>query len=169
MSNAIEINGLSEVIAKIKAAGDLGFINAVLTEAAVYLKGKVDEYPPSKSGPGRISLRTHRPMGWYKRGTGWMSPIVRNGRAIRYVNYRATSETLGRKWTIASQGPMTVVLGNNVSYGPYVQSAVRVGGAGPQSRLLRAYGWKTVETVLAEEESKVIKQIEARLIKQAGG
>lgn len=169
MSNAIELNGLGDVLAQIKKVSDLGAVNAALTEAAVYLKGKIDEYPPSKSRPGRISLRTRRPMGWYKRGTGWMSPIVRNGVAVRYVNYRATSETLGRKWTIASQGPLTVVVGNNVSYGPYVQSAVKVGGAGPQSRLMRAYGWKTVEDVVKQEESAVVKQIEARLTKQFGG
>ncbi len=162
----LEIQVRDNVSAKLKSLGDLDFVDNVLMAGALAIKGKVDDYPPSRSRPGRYSIRTRRPMGYYKRGTGWMEPIVRNNRAVGYRNRRATSETLGRKWTVAKRGRGEVVVGNNVTYGPWVQSRVKIGGKGPQSRLLRAYGWKTVETVVEGEGPKIVQRIETELQKR---
>ena len=164
----IELTLTDNVTPLLRDLANLDFVDDVLMAGGVAIKGKVDDYPPSKSRPGRYSLRTHRPMGYYKRGTGWMSPIVRKGRAVRYVNYKATSETLGRKWTITKRGAGVVAVGNNVSYGPWVQSRVRVGNVGPQSRLMRAYGWKTIEDVADAEGSKIVQQMENALRKKLG-
>ncbi len=193
MDSLIEIAVNDGVTAKLKTLEDLSFVNAALTAGAVALKAKLAVYPPSQSRPGRYSLRTRRPMGWYKRGTGWMEPILSRQRrgpllsraamgglvgnpspsipsvVIGYRNRRATSETFGRKWAIYSRGPLEVVIGNNTSYGPWAKSAVRVGSAGPQSRLLRAYGWSTVDQDVAGEEKSIVARVESELQKKFGG
>lgn len=53
-----------------------------LADAARDIVGHIKEveetYPPTTEAnqPGRYSLRTHRPMGFYERGRGWWYPIM---------------------------------------------------------------------------------------------
>jgi hypothetical protein len=165
---SIQINGLDDVLRRMEQLGRMDYLGAVLRAAALHVKGKLAVYPPSRSTPGRVSLRTRRPMGYYRRGTGWFYPIVRQGSAVRYKSAGHTSETLGRKWTIADRGPLAVVVGNNVSYGPWVQSGVRVGGAGPQAMVHRLTGWRTVEQVAAEEGPQAIERVRRELERRFG-
>lgn len=164
----LEIKLRDEVTPKLTKFTNLDFVDTALMAGGVAIKAQVDDYPPSRSRPGRYSARTHRPMGYYKRGTGWFEPVVRKGRAVGYRNRRATSETLGRKWTVSKRGRGEVVVGNNVSYGPWVQSRVRVGGKGPQSRLMRAYGWQTIEEVADNAGPKIVERVEREIEQKLG-
>jgi hypothetical protein len=131
----IEIVGLERLLQKIENLGQLKHVAAALKAGATHVKGKIAQYPPASEAnmPGQAR--------WYERGYG-----------MRYASGRGkrTSETLGRKWTIASRdGGLTQVVGNDVSYGPYVQSAKF------QARIHAKRGWKTDEQVLDEEQDTV--------------
>lgn len=162
----LEIEIRDGVTKRLHALGATEFVGAALMAGAVAIKGKVAKYPPSRSTPGRYSTRTHRPMGYYKRGTGWFYPLLRGGKVRGYRNAKATSETLGRRWTVRARGSAEVVIGNNVSYGPWAQSRARVGNVGPQTRLLRAYNWQTIEDVAEQEGPRILARIESELQKK---
>jgi hypothetical protein len=71
---------------------------------------------------------------------------------------------LGRKWTVAKENNgLTVIIGNNVSYSPYVHDPEK------QAAFHKARGWKTTEQVANEETDVVMRQLEAALIKDLGG
>jgi hypothetical protein len=60
-------------------------------------------------------------------------------------------------------------VGNNVTYGPWVQSGVNLGGVGPQAMVHKLTGWRTVEQVARQEERNVVARIEQELTRQLGG
>jgi hypothetical protein len=71
-----------------------------------------------------------------------------------------TSETLGRKWTIKSRdGGMSAVVGNNVSYGIFVQGE-------KQAAFHARRGWKTTEQV-ADKEGPRVREYIAEAIRRA--
>lgn len=130
----LEIRGLDKLLTKLETLGQLKFAVTAMKAGALHIKGKIAKYPPSSEAntPGQKR--------WYERGYGTRWP----------GGGKRTSETLGRKWTIASRdGGLTQVIGNNVSYGPYVQSAKL------QARFHAKRGWKTDEQVVEEEKNYV--------------
>ena len=136
-----------------------------MTETTRLIQGGLAEYPASTEAnqPGRFSLKTGRPMGYYERGAGWWYPVMtretlqkvaggKMGKArgvikasalIRAVSrvqgYKLirSSEQLGKSWTtdiqVVADGVMGEV-GTNTSYAPFVQGD-------EQSALLAKYGW----------------------------
>lgn len=140
---SVEIEGMERVVEKIKTLQDLAPAKAGLKAAGTHIKGVVNRYPPSSDANVPYQRR------WYERGWGtkWMR---RDGS----VGGRKTSETLGRKWTIrtADRG-LTVIVGNNVSYGPAVQDAEH------QADFHAARGWKTIQDVASEESDRVVNFI----------
>lgn len=68
--------------------------------------------------------------------------------------------TLGRTWTVKSDGDRAVIVGNNTTYGPWVQAARQ------QTKVHAATGWKTDEQV-ARDEAGAVKAILARHIREA--
>ena len=138
------ITGDAELRRKLAKLKDLKSVVPVLQAATLHVKGKIAEYPEESSankpgGPG-----SH----WYERGYGskWM-------RKDGTVNGRQTSETLGRKWTIKNEKQgLRWLIGNNVSYGPYVQGD-------EQASIHASRHWKTTSQVIEEEEQYVLDKV----------
>ena len=96
------------------------------------------------------------PKRWYVRGTGQFWARVDGS-----IGSRKTSETLGRKWTVQTRdGGMTAIVGNNVSYGPFVQDEDR------QTSFHKRRGWKTTQKV-AEEESREVTELVIKAVEDA--
>ena len=141
------IKGMNKLLRKLDTLGKLKGAKRGLKAGALHVKGKIAEYPPSTTAnsPGNPSGR------WYERGFGTRTAT---GRAY------PTSETLGRKWTIGSRDQgFTQVVGNNVSYGPYVQSAEK------QAKIHKRRGWKTDEQVINEGTDTVLGFVKAQVDK----
>ncbi len=85
-----------------------------------------DEISPYPSAPAKGA------KAWYERGYG-----PRWRRRDGSIGGRKTSETLGRKWMIASRSRMIIALTNTASYAPYVHRAE------DQTARHAATGWKT--------------------------
>jgi len=137
------------------------------------IQARVAEYPPSTEAnlPGRISVKTHKPMGYYERNRGWWYPIMRpwtdagqkfgkafgmletSGKirkATQVQGYKLAgggkSEMLGKSWSVtvaANRDGVVGEIGNNTSYAPWVQGD-------KQARFHTARGWKTLDTALEE-------------------
>ena len=133
---AVQVRGLKEAIKRLEKVGGPGALRRPMTRAVAHLHDRIAQYPPAgaANSPGNG-------YSWYERGFGTRA---RTGRAW------PTSETLGRRWTheVSADGRRGVV-GNNASYGPYVQSAEK------QAVFHVQRGWKTDETVAKEEARKV--------------
>ena len=138
MTAKIEIEGLDKLLTKLDGIENLQKIKPALKAGAVHIKGKIAKYPPKS-----IANSPSNPTGrWYERGFG-----TRTATGGAYP----TSETLGRKWTVASRDRgFTQVVGNNVSYGPFVQSAE------DQAKIHGKRGWKTDQQVADEEADTVL-------------
>ncbi len=157
MDAAIEIKGLDAAIAQVQSIRDVKRINDALLKGALYLKGKIATYPPKKR-PSRKSVY----------GTTFKSANQRRGFFAKLnagaidVPYRRGqspgSETLGRRWTVASRGPTTIVIGNNASYARLVQSRDK------QTKYHQVVGWQTAEDVTERERATVVREVEKRLI-----
>lgn len=140
----MKIEGLSELERKLgKAAAD-STINAAIKAAAVHVKGKIAEYPDSTSANTPKQYAPGQWNTWYERGFG-----SRWARADGSVGSRRTSETLGKRWTIRTSN-RSATIGNNASYGPYVQDPQR------QARALARIGWKTTKDVANAEAQRVL-------------
>lgn len=142
-TTTIRIEGLDRVLKKIKTVEELKPVTDALQAGAVHVKGKIAQYPPASEANDPSRQR------WYERGYGpkWRT---RDGS----IAGKKTSETLGRKWTTASRNRgLTQIVGNNVSYGPFVQDKDR------QAWFHRERGWKTTEQVAEEEAETVLKFI----------
>ena len=138
MSASIEIKGLEELTSKINSLAGMYAIKTGLKSAGMHIKGKIAEYPPSSEA--NIPDEHGR---WYERGWGSKWKGGTGG--------KQTSETLGRKWTRKFiMGGLGVLVGNNVSYGDYVQGERQVG-------FHAARGWKTTDQVAEEETDEVVK------------
>jgi len=97
---------------------------------------------------------------WYQRGYGPRWARKRRGG----VGGRRTSETLNRRWTIAARDDgLAQVVGNNVSYGPYVQ------GDEDQAAFHAARGWQTVGQVVEEESETVTRLVADQIDKAIAG
>jgi hypothetical protein len=150
MTVTIKPEGLDKLTAKFKSISDLKFIKAVLRAAGETVKGKIAKYPSATS-----ANQPNDTGRWYERGYGpkWMT---RAG-----VHGRATSETLGRRWTTRTEdNGLTVIVGNNASYGPYVQDR------DSQASFHTARGWRTIQDVAEEEGPRIIQQVKDEVEKK---
>lgn len=134
---AVTVRGLDDVIKKLEAVGRPGALRRPMTKSVAHLHDKIAKYPPSSSANSPSNGYS-----WYERGFGTRA---RTGRAW------PTSETLGRRWTheVDADGKRGVV-GNNASYGPYVQ------GAEQQVAFHAARGWETDKQVAEREQDKIV-------------
>jgi hypothetical protein len=134
----VTVRGVDEVMRKLEKVGKAGAFKRPMTKAVAHLHDKIAEYPPSSSANSPANGYS-----WYERGFGTRT---RTGRAW------PTSETLGRRWTheVSADGK-TGKVGNNASYGPYVQSAEM------QASFHARRGWLTDEKVAEDEADKVVK------------
>jgi hypothetical protein len=89
---------------------------------------------------------------WYERGYG--------SRWHGGTGGRQTSKTLGRSWTIESRNSgYGAVVGNNATYGPYVQDADR------QTIWAGVYGWETVQDV-SDEETDYVNRVLTEVVQE---
>jgi len=149
LDNNIQIEGLDEVLAKIKTLGELKQFVSAMKAGATHIKGTVDDYPPAGAWNSPMARN------WYERGYGphWT-------RMDGSVGGRKTSEMLNRSWTISQEnGGLTQIVGSKVSYGPFVMDEAK------QTWFHKAHGWKTVQTVVKEQTARVVKFITDELNK----
>jgi hypothetical protein len=164
MSKTLEVDGLKEFERALEAAPEIAWsvMTAAMGNVLALLHDAVATYPPSTEAnqPGRFSLKTQRPMGYYERGRGWWYPVMRKAtlpeklgktrgavRATRrtgVAGYKLAgggkSELLGRKWTTAiTEADDAIVgeLGNNAGYANVVQGE-------RQNRIHARRGWPTL-------------------------
>jgi hypothetical protein len=165
-------------------------MTAAMEQAVALLHDAVATYPPSTEAnqPGRFSLKTKRPMGYYERGRGWWYPVQRDKslpeklgksrgavkakKRTGVVGYKLAgggqSELLGRKWTskvTKADDGLVGEIGTNVSYAPYVQGE-------RQNRIHARRGWPTLDgTVdrLAEDIIKIFEDAAGDIARAVGG
>lgn len=128
--------------------------------AGIYVKGVIAEYPPSSEA----NLPGPYPKTWYVRGTGPYWALAGGG-----FHFKKTSETLGRRAGASGDGSwasrkmdngLTIVVGNNASYAPFVHDATK------QAKFHARRGWKTVQAV-AQDEAAHVREIIADFIHAA--
>ena len=149
----IQIEGLDEVVNKLNTIEQFQGLETVMLAVGTHVKGKIDKYPQSTEANEPRSFVSGGKNSWYERGYG-----PRWARSDGGIGGRKTSETLGRKWTVNASHAQ-VVIGNNVSYGPFVQDEEE------QASFHKRRGWKTVQQVAKEEEPTVRAFIESYLEK----
>lgn len=152
----IKIEGMKELVQKLERIERLDAIKPAIKAAAAHVKSVVNVYPPASEGnQPKAAWTPGGPNSWYQRGRGpfW---IVKSGQ----VHSKKSSETLGRRWTTSTKNNgLTGVVGNNVSYGPYVQDEEK------QASFHAARGWKTIQTA-AEEEAKTVTEFIRRAVER---
>lgn len=166
----IPLARLAEVRDRLQAGASAAQLRAAMAAILNDLWRGVAQYPPVSSYPGRVSLVTRKPMGYYERGRGWWYPVmrsdtlgaigkgagnVRTPKALRaytrVAGYRlaggGTSEALGRKWAMSiSTSPQALrgTLYNPASYAVHVQGARDT----QQAAYMRKLGWHSVDDVV---------------------
>jgi len=96
----------------------------------------------------RSPFKTARQHGWF------FASLRDGGLRVPYVRTR----TLGHKWTIKVITPTHVRVGNNAPYGHIVMDEDL-----PQSKLMQALGWLTVQAIARRERANVIRAVAADL------
>lgn len=149
---SVRIKGLEQLQRKLKRIEDLEPIKRAVKDAGTHVREKVSKYPPRKYVSiqdigGWASDRQRRFFFWALR-TGRIEVPYRRGQS-------PGSEDLGQSWAVKTEKQgMSAVIGNDASYGPFVQDKSR------QSRMHKAIGWKTAQDVADEEEDTVLKLIQ---------
>ncbi len=139
----VTIIGLEPVIAKLEGLGRPEVLRTPMVQATAHLQDVVVEYPrltQANRPPGRDGYR------WYERGFGTRTVT---GRAYN------TSERLGEAWTTkVSHDGREGSVGNDTTYGPYVQDAES------QVSFHKTTGWKTIQDVVEKESDKIVGYFE---------
>ena len=146
----IRIEGLDRLQGKLAALEPRRYMTAVMGVCLSDIKRDVAAYPPATEANQPRSFTSGGRNTWYERGYGsrW---VRKNGS----IGGRHTSELLGRSWTTrVEQGGMRGVVGNKVSYGPFVQDE------GEQAPFHKARGWTTIQQVAKRQAPRAIKRIQ---------
>jgi len=141
VTDGVEVQGMDEWIRRLQKAGDLSQLRGTMQAATLMLQDEIAAYPPESEANVPYQRR------WYERGFGprW---LLKDGT----VRGTRTSQTLGRKWTTrVSADGLQGVVGNNVTYGPYVQSKAK------QTRYHKARGWKTDVEAIEKQRPGIVQ------------
>ena len=140
----VTIEGLDELVKKLEDIRQLKKVHAGIKAGALYLKGKLAEYPPQTAA----NVPNHK---WYVRGFGWR---FASGRSL------AVSEDLAASWTIRyDKTKFEAVVGTNVSYGPFVVGPKQGPKGKRQAKHMADIGWKSIDTVAEQEQKRVSEYI----------
>jgi hypothetical protein len=184
MSEVLEIKGFDELLKALKESPQkvMPYLKKAMTFSVRLVQERVAEYPPSTEAnqPGRISVATRKPMGYYERGRGWWYPLVTNRtlggkmgksfgqikapKAIKSITtvkgYRLAgggeSEMLGRSWdtqVVERDNTAIGLVGTNTSYADYVQGD-------KQAQFHGARGWPVVDESLSASQDEINKFFE---------
>ena len=176
---SIEITGLGDILERLERLERMDGVQAALMAAGKHVKGVVDDYPPETEAnkptnpSGRWYERGYGPRWWVKGGEvsagygGKSAQAQRReilGKARKgLIHGRKTSKDLDKQWTIKPLWATAVVVGNNVSYAPFVQDEER------QARFHKRRGWPTVQQVARQETEWVVRFVTAYLRRLIGG
>ena len=158
MTDAVYIKGLDKLVGKLDSIAKLNAVKAGITAGALHIVDKIDNAPPRKHITikqigGWASEKQRRWFFWALR-TGQIEVPYRRGISPR-------SEQLEQSWTIKKRdGGLSAVVGNDTSYGPFVQSKAQ------QSRMMKLIGWNTIEQV-AKKEGPEVRDLIAKSIRKA--
>lgn len=171
-TRALEIEGLEDLLQAIEDTPKIAVPLALeaMDKSTLAVLGIVSVYPPESDAnqPGRVSIKTHRPMGWYDRGVGWWYPVLRQktlgekplkskgaillGKrkqkwaGVAGYKLGQRSERLRARWAHEvkhEEGEIIGEIGNTASYQRYVNGM-------KQSRLMERRGWKRIDTAIDE-------------------
>lgn len=142
----VEVRGVERLSRKLAAIEPA--IKGGIAAGALVLKGKIDTAPAARRG--RMEFKSRRQLIWF---------VLALREGLIEVPYRRNqspgSETLTKKWTIRTeQNGYRAVIGNNTSYGPYVQDRDE------QSLYHQQTGWPTVQQVAEDEGPKVMEAVQ---------
>ena len=135
--SSITITGVDELIKKLGAVQGTDILRRPMNEAVETIKTEMATYPRERSGSR------------YDRGYGM-------------IGGPRTSERLGQKWTsrvTPSSGGLVGKIGNNVSYGPLVQSQQF------QQWYHADTGWVTDQGALNKHRAAIIADFERAIAK----
>lgn len=174
----IELSSLLPITSTIHTLEDRQLERDTTKAAATHLEGALEPYPQSTSVPGRWSMVTHKPMGFYERGRGWWYPVMERrtlGAGQRVLKSRGTrlapksqrgpgqvvgyklslqnqSERFQARWTIKYEDDgTTAIIGNNASYGPHLMGD-------DQAYMMALIGWHKARSI-ALAEWPVIREL----------
>jgi hypothetical protein len=176
-SDTLDLKNFNQMVQHLEKAPEIAAPHLVdaMQKSVALVHDLLAEYPPSTEAnqPGRYSLRTHRPMGYYERGRGYWYPIMRKetlgsrtGKrqgavplpkhlrgmaAVAGYKLRRTSERLGSRWTTrveTNDNAIQGVIGTTVSYADYVQGQ-------NQAAFQGAHGWQTAAEVLQDAAGEI--------------
>lgn len=148
---SIQMVGLDRLYAKFRTIEGLRPLIDEIQACGVYLEGKIRKYPRTtySNAPGPFPHR------WYQRGFGPKWALKGGG-----VHGVKTSKTLRAHWTVKREDSgLTAVVGNDVKYGPFVQSAEQ------QASFHKANGWQTDEDIVKQERNYVVGRLRKRIEK----
>ena len=157
----IRLEGYEDLLKRITTLAQLKQLQAAVKAAALHVKGKIARYPAARHGPAVPDARS-----WTaKQRRGFFAKLRAGEIEVPYRRGQsASSESLGRKWHIAtSNAGLTATVANNVSYGPLVQSNEK------QTIYHQITGWKTTEDVAAEERQIVVDLLVQELMRAVNG
>lgn len=153
----IRIDGMEELLAKIRNLEQLKRVGAAIKAGALHVKGLVARYPPQVPHPPRGSVFT---FAWQtKKQKRFFFAALRRGEIE--VPYRRglspSSKALGRQWSIEQSGDgLTAVVGVSTDVVPYARY---VQDRDLQSRYMQALGWRTVQDVAEEANGEVQRMV----------
>lgn len=154
--STIEIKGLDKLQRK------LGYIppsvKASIKAATLHVMGQAKVYPPSTIANQPKSYQKGAWNTWYERNWGSKWALKEGGwHGIK------SSEGLKHKWAMKMENDgLRGHIGNNVSYGMYVQ------GADTQASAMKRIGWKTTDDIVDEERDTVTRYIQSAVDKALG-
>nr|ASV43911.1 hypothetical protein [Hot spring virus BHS1] len=151
MSAEIKLEGQEKLLARLESLGRLDMVKAGIQAAAVYLKGKLSQYPPSRRLTraevyGQTFQTDRQRRGFFaKLRSGEIEVPYRRGESPKSQRFKAG-------WTIAAQNSgMTVVIGNDTEYGPLLMEKEM------QSLYAKRVGWRTIDAVVDDERPEVLR------------
>lgn len=144
MTVTITMEGLEKILSRLDM---LPTFRSGVTSGALYVKERIAIYPPRRHGKQPPKTAKQRAFLIWAIRTGRIEVPYRRGQS-------SGSQTLGRRWTVRfdDQGKQGII-GNNVSYGPYVQGD-------QQSLFHKTTGWKTTRQVARDEGPAVRKYVQ---------
>ena len=186
----VSITGLDEFVAKLsefKARLTIAMQGAGAAAATMIIEteGGPDNYPPLSEAnqPGRYSVRTHKPMGYYERGIGWYYPVMNKPPTVRGISrsvpkvrgygvagYKLSnsnrSSVLKQKAEITHDNADVIITipAEKVHYAEYV-----VGDY--QAKFHAARGWRTLKSIAEGKRPEITAEYDraiANLISDLG-
>lgn len=153
MTETIRIEGAEELIKKIDSIIAMRRVKAAIREAAVFIEGKLKEYPMASHRPNpmlKVNDRMRRGF-FYHLKHGDIEVPYRRGQSPK-------SEKLGQSWTTRTENMgFRAIVGTNVSYARLVQDSAK------QTSYHRGTGWITTKQTEMLYGNQAIRQIENAL------